>query len=241
MSIEPAGAQRPYTDLTSPEAEQAPEAKPSAGLGSGAELAAEFSGDPHAQIAAMLLKHAHDRRALSKQMRETEERSLRETEKKEVDLMKQAAQKEYGAALWRAGAQMATGAAQVAGSVTMLTSKEEAKGLSEGTAEATRKAAEEAAKKANEALAHTMAVVTGGAQVVGAAFEVGGAVNSLKAGELRADAMEASSKARQIARRMEDLRADEGAATDLADKALDHLEKAKEAEAQAYRAALVRG
>ncbi|MBX3183841.1 MAG: hypothetical protein KIT72_06930 [Polyangiaceae bacterium] len=217
MSIEAVGAQRPYADLTSSEADQAPEAKPSAGLGSGAELSAEFSGDPHAQIAAMLLKHAHDRRALSKQMRQSEERSLRETEKKEVDLMKQAAQKEHGASLMRAAGQIATGVAQAgAGFATMGT-------------------------KDPQVMSQKMGAPMGVAQVLSAGCEISAAGSSFKAGELRADATEASSKARQVARRMEDLRADEGAAADLADKALDHIEKAKEAEAQAYRAALFRG
>lgn len=213
MSIERVGASPHQAEI---EIDPSPEAGSSAPF-SAEEIAAGFAGDPQAQIAAMLLRHAHDRRALSKQMRQAEERSLVAAEKQEVKLMREQAGKEYAAAVARGLGQLAVGAAQAGvGGATMVSSD----------------------PQATQAKGATF---TGGAQVFSAGAELYAAGKSLEAGELRADATEVSAKARQITRRMEDLRSDEGAATALADKALEFIKESKEAEAQAYRNALFRG
>ena len=79
-----------------------------------AALAAELGGDVNAQVAAMMLKHGHDKRANAREMRHSEEDRLRSFEGQQVAKLREQAKHVLEAATRAAYGKIASGGLQVA-------------------------------------------------------------------------------------------------------------------------------
>lgn len=174
------------------------------------ELAVELGGDTNAQVAAMLLKHAHDTKRQTRTARMHEEHHLRDQEANQVKKMREQADLEYSAAVKRATGQMVNGLAQMGAGVA---------GMS-GTDELQTKA------------------LTGGGEMFKGGMDLSAASNDLDASNREADGVAAGNRAKASERRLEDLKAEESDATELIRTALDFVRGASDAAAQANRTAI---
>lgn len=174
------------------------------------ELAVELGGDTNAQVAAMLLKHAHDTKRQTRTARMHEEHHLRDQEATQVKRMREQADLEYHAAVKRAAGGMVSGLTQMGAGVACMS----------GTAEAETK------------------VATGGGELFKAGMDGLAAGDDLKASNREIEGVAADQRAQASARRMEDLKAAESDATELIRTALDFVRGASDADAQANRTAI---
>jgi hypothetical protein len=213
-----------------------------------AALAAELGGDVNAQVAAMMLKHGHDKRANAREMRHSEEDRLRSFEGQQVAKLREQAKHVLEAATRAAYGKIASGGLQVAaGAVTIGSAGASARADAAGKAanDATEKAAKEAANRAQE-IAQTSADRANGLAMAfrGAGTGAEGGTElwaaSANAAGKRAEiaSTEASHRGAETKRRMDDLRDEEQGASEIIKRTFDFLKEAGEAKAGIERATL---
>ncbi|MCA9600032.1 MAG: hypothetical protein KC776_42305 [Myxococcales bacterium] len=177
------------------------------------QLAVELGGDTNAQMAAMMLKHGSDRRTATRHMRHQEEKHLEAMEAKEVSKLREQAREELVAARQKAVGKMVGGALGITSGVVG--------GCFEG------KGAEYAASS----LKASQSGVEGASEYVAAG-------SADRASQAQIASKEASNKAEEAKRRMEDLKDDEQSAREIVRSAVDFLKNITQGKADVERAAL---
>jgi hypothetical protein len=178
------------------------------------QIAAEFGGDVSARVAAMLIEHSHERREAVREMRRAEEEHLQAMEEQQVAQMREQAAHIREAAESRAIGGLVAGACRIAGGVCMMTADSEYAGRARSE------------------------MLGGGGSALESAMGLSAAADDHAAGQADADATAAGNRAEASERRLEDLRDSAADARELGSKALDLIESAKTASAEANRAAL---
>lgn len=173
-------------------------------------LAAELGGDVNAQVAAMMLKHGHDKRANVRQVRHSEEDNLRAHEERQVSKLREQADHVLAAAKRAAYGKIASGGLQIAGGGVAIGGANQ--GWSAG-------------------LKGASAGVEGGTELW--------AANASHEGKLAEIAStEADHRSAEAKRRMDDLRDEEQGAREIIKSTFDFLKEANEAKAGIERAVL---
>ena len=204
-----------------------------------AALATQLGGDTNAQVAAMMLKHGHEKRTACRQMRHSEENRLRSFEDQKVAKLREQAEQLLAAGQRRAWGKIASGGLQIAAGAVTISSASSAGVSAEagaGTSVTAAQASDAASATRNaDGLAAGLRGAGGGAE--------GGM--DLWAVEAEDDARHAeiastvaSNKAEETKRRMEDLKDDEQSARELIRSAFDFVKGVSEKQAEINRAAI---
>ncbi len=177
-----------------------------------ASLAAELGGDVNAQVAAMMLKHGHEKRANAREMRHAEEDNLRSHEQQQVSKLREQAEQVLAAAKRAAYGKIASGGLQMTGAgVSIL-----------------------GGKKADPWSAGLKGAATGAEG--GSELWAADATHEGKLAEIAST--EADHRSAEAKRRMDDLRDEEQSAKEIIKSTFDFLKEASEAKAGIERALL---
>lgn len=217
-------------------------------LTSDAQLTAELGGDVNAQAAALMLKHGHEKRTQTRELRGVQETRLQDFEQQQVNKMREQATQMLIANQRRAWGMIVSGGLGVAaGAVTMGSAAAAGRAASSEAAAKAATSAEQTASAARTAEEATRAAQT--ARGVALSLDGGGSVSrgvmDLTAADAEKDAADAEAasvaaehKASAAKRRIDDLKDEEQGARELIRTALDFLKNVREGQGAVDRATI---
>jgi hypothetical protein len=188
------------------------------------ELATELGGDASAQIAAMLLDHAHDSRETTREARLHEEQHLVAQQEREFEMMMEQADHIRSAGLAEGISMMVAGTLNIAAGV-----------VTAGTADATGTLQGRAGAEVGKAVSTSL---SGGAQVSQSFGKVGAGLEEAEAQESAAAAKQATHRSGAAERRLEELRTEAQEARELVRTVIDFLRDVGRTEAATDQAGI---
>lgn len=181
-------------------------------------IAAELGGDVGAQLAALLLTSARDSREAARAERSEEEANLREAEAHQVELMLEQAESVRAAGTARAYGMMVSGAVNVTGSAAAMAIDLDQPGSPLGQ--------------------EIQGSLAGGGKLVEGTFDFDATCSDFAADIERAQATTMANLAAESTRRLDDAKAAEADARELARTALEFLRNVNQLEAGSDQASL---
>jgi hypothetical protein len=213
-------------------------------------IAAEFGGDPQAQLAAMVLKFANERREQARGARSLAEDQIREAQARQVDKLHDQADDLRRGAWVGAVTGIAAGAMEFASGCALAGSASNeavsTKGLDQVRQACPDRLADAPANLANAKNAEATANAAlskkwgAGSMILGAVSQTSSRVFDSLAQDDAADATAEGHRAQAAERMLEDINDSVDDANDMEDAALDFLDQANETEAATEQAYYIR-